>query len=111
MSLQGKSVSQTKTVEIGADPTSALHNLLTLDVAASGTLSLPLNTACVNFINGATVVLNSASITANSTILFIQTGGRGPIFLSLSGGGTIRGSAVFQLAGPVTLYYDGTNLV
>jgi hypothetical protein len=111
MSIQGGSVSQTKLVEIGAGPTAVLHNLLTLDVSASGTLNLPLNTACLNFINGATVVITSASLTTNQTILLVQTGGRGPVLVSLSGGGTIRGNAVYTLAGPVTLYFDGVNLV
>ncbi len=109
MSLQGNPVSQSRSVEIGGDLTSALHNLATLDVAATGTLNLA-NIRCVNFIKGVSVVLQSASLVTNQLVLFISTGAIGPVRMSLSGGGTIAGSVVYTLAGPVQFVFDGVNL-
>jgi len=107
MSLQGKPVSESSAVEIGGDLTSALHNLLTLDASASGTLNLA-NVRAVNFIQGGVFVLQSSSLVTNQLVLFISTGAIGPVRISLSGGGTIAGSAVYQLAGPIQFSYDGT---
>ena len=110
MSLQQKPVSQSSAVEIGGDLTAALHNLPTLDVSASGTLNLA-NVRCVNFIQGGVFVLQSSSLVTNQLVLFIATGTIGPVRMSLSGGGTIGGSAVYTLAGAVQFLYNGTNLV
>jgi hypothetical protein len=109
MSLQQKPVSQSSAVEIGGDLTSALHNLLTLDVPASGTLNLT-NVRAVNFIQGGVFVLQSSSLVTNQLVLFISTGAIGPVRMSLSGGGTIGGSAVYTLQGPVQFTFSNGNL-
>ncbi len=109
MSLQKGNTTQTNAVEIGGSLTSALHNLSTLDVAATGTLNLA-NVRCVNFIKGVSVVLQSASLVKNQLVLFIATGAIGPVLISLDNGGTIAGSSVYPLAGPVQFSFDGTNL-
>jgi hypothetical protein len=109
MSLQKGNISQTNSVEIGGGLTSALHNLLTLDVSATGTLDLT-NVRAVNFTRGVSVVLTSTSLVTNQLVLFISTGAIGAVRMSLSGGGTIAGQTVYTLAGPVQFVYDGTNL-
>ncbi len=109
MSLQKGMTTQTNAVEIGGGLTSPLHNLLTLDVQASGTLDLT-NVRCVNFIKGVSVVLTSTTLVTNQVVLFISTGALGVVRMSLSGGGTIAGQSVYTLAGPVNLTFDGTNL-
>jgi hypothetical protein len=109
MSLNQKPVSQSTAVEIGGDLTSALHNLNTLDVAASGTLNLT-NVRAVNFIQGGVFVLQSSTLVTNQLVLFISTGAIGAVRMSLSNGGTIAGSSVYTLQGPKNLSFDGTNL-
>ncbi len=109
MSLQKGNISQTNAVEIGSGPTAPLHNLPTLDVSASGTLNLA-SIQCVNFIKGVSVVLQSAALVKNQLVLFIATGAIGPARMSLDNGGTIAGSSVYTLAGPVQFIFDGTNL-
>jgi len=109
MSLQKGNITQTDAVEIGAGPTAALHNLPTLDVSASGTLTLT-GIQCVNFIKGGVFVLQSTSLVNNQLVTFISTGAIGAVRMSLSGGGTIAGQSVYTLAGPVKFIFDGTNL-
>jgi hypothetical protein len=109
MSLVGKPVTQSDAVNIGAAPTAALHNLATLDVSTSGTISLA-NVRCLNFIKGVSVVLKSSTLVLNQQVLFVVTGGLGPVLISLDDGGLIAGSSAYQLQGPVSLSFDGVNL-
>jgi len=110
MSLQQGGVTQTNAVEIGGSLTAPLHNLLTLDVAASGTLNLT-GVRVVNFISGGVFVLTSSSLVKNQLVLFVSTGAIGAVRMSLSNGGLIAGSAVYVLQGPINLSFDGTNLL
>jgi hypothetical protein len=55
------------------------------------------------------VVLQSATLVKNQLVLFIATGAIGPVRMSLDNGGTIAGSSVYTLAGPVQFMFDGTN--
>ncbi len=116
MSLQKSGVTQTNAVEIGGSLTSALQNLPTLNISTSGTISLaavpgtPGGIRCVNFIQGGVFVLTSSTLVTNQLVLFISTGAIGAVRMSLSGGGTIAGSSVYTLVGPVQFTFDGTNL-
>jgi len=110
MSLQKGNTIQTNAVEIGGGTTAALHNLATLDISLSGTISLAGGIRCLNFIQGGVFVLQSSTLVLNQLVLFISTGAIGPVRMSLSGGGTIAGSSVYTLAGPVQFVYDGANL-
>jgi hypothetical protein len=116
MSLQKGNVTQTNAVEIGAGLDSALQNLPTINISTSGTISLaaipgtPGGIRCLNFIRGVSVVLASSSLVNGQLLLFISTGAVGPVRISLDNGGTIAGSSVYTLAGPIQLSYDGTNL-
>src|SRR5712664_3873262 len=116
MSLQKGNISQTNSVEIGGGLTAPLHNLPTLDVSASGTISLaavpgtPGGIQCVNFIKGGAFVLQSATLVSGQLVLFISTGAIGAVRMSLDNGGTIAGSSVYTLAGPIQFSFNGTNL-
>jgi hypothetical protein len=96
---------------IDTSPTTALNALPTVKVQGSGLLSLPSGTACVNIIGKFNVVLQSASLVTNQTLLIVATGGV-PANLSLDNGGTIATLATYLLAPGdfLSVSFDGTNL-
>jgi len=97
---------------IDVSPTTALNTLSTVKVQSSGLLSLPSGTQCINIIGSFNVVLQSASLVNNQTLLVVVTGGV-PANLSLDNGGTIAGTAGKYLLTPgdfLSVSYDGTNL-
>jgi hypothetical protein len=96
---------------IDTSPTTALNTLPTVKVQASGLLSLPSGTACINIIGKFNVILQSASLVPNQTLLVVATGGV-PANLSLDNGGTIATLAAYLLAPGdfLSVSFDGTNL-
>jgi hypothetical protein len=96
---------------IDVSPTTALNTLPTVKVQSSGLLSLPSGTACVNIIGRFNVVLQSASLVTNQTLLVVATGGV-PANLSLDNGGTIAGLATYFLTPGdfLSASFDGVNL-
>ena len=96
---------------IDTSPTTALNALPTVKVQSSGLLSLPPGTACINIIGKFNVVLRSASLVTNQTLLIVATGGV-PANLSLDNGGTIATLATYLLAPGdfLSVSFDGTNL-
>ena len=96
---------------IDVSPTTALNTLSTVKVQSSGLLSLPSGTQCINIIGSFNVILQSASLVNNQTLLVVATGGV-PTSLSLDNGGTIATFAKYLLTPGdfLSVSYDGTNL-
>jgi len=117
MGLSNRNLTISNAVDIGNNgPTVELNNRPTLTVSrstaepATKTLNLT-GIQAVNFIAGVNAIIQSATLTANASYLFVNSQ-PGIVTLAVDNGGTIAGQSSYVLAfgAPIKFAFDGTNL-
>jgi hypothetical protein len=118
MGVAGGNVTFVNAVTLGVNsPTVKLNTLPTLIVSRSTAespnknISFAGNVQCVNFLCGVNAILQTATMVAIATYLFVNTGS-GTVVLSLDNAGTVGGAATYNLApgAVVEFSFDGTKL-
>jgi hypothetical protein len=97
------------------DPNFGIPNnvpTLKVDPTMGSLISVSGGIRCVNVIAGGTIKVQSGSLASNQQIMFLNTSGSKPIFISLDNGGLVAGATTYALGSGsnVSVIFDGTNL-
>jgi hypothetical protein len=96
------------------DPNFSIPNnspTLKVDPTMGSLISVP-GIRCVNVIAGGTIKVLAASLVSNQQVMFLNTSGSKPIFISLDNGGLVAGATTYALGSGsnLSVIFDGTNL-